>query len=119
MRILYVEDDDINAIVLTRLLKNYDIGRVKTPDEALDTVAATQFQLILMDINLGRGYMDGTELMGVIKERFPAYQKVPFFAVTAFAMPEDRQRFLDAGFDDYFAKPVRPKPLIEAIEKLR
>ena len=118
MRILYVEDDEINAIVVKRLLRDYDVSRVKTPGEALDLVAKEQFSLILMDINLGRGHMDGTELMKEIKSRFVAYQQVPFFAVTAYALPEDRQRFLDEGFDDYFPKPVKREPLCEAIERL-
>ena len=53
--------------------------------------------------------------MNEIKKRWPEYNKVPFIAQTAYAMAGDRERLLDAGFDNYIAKPVNKKELINMI----
>jgi CheY-like chemotaxis protein len=60
--------------------------------------------------------MTGVEAMRILKEN-PRYINAVFAAITAYAMPEDRDRFLLDGFDEYFSKPVDYENLIAFIEK--
>lgn len=116
--ILYVEDDDINALVLTKMLEeHYHIQVVQDGEQCLEIIQKNSFSLILMDINLGTGKMDGVETMKKIKEQ-EAFRNMPVFAVTSYAMPGDRERFLNEGFDKYFPKPIVKKDLLEAIEDI-
>ncbi|MBL7859224.1 MAG: response regulator [Cyclobacteriaceae bacterium] len=116
--ILYVEDDPINAFVMVKFLKNdFTITHVIDGETCLNYLTAERVDLILMDIHLGKGKMDGIETMKRIKEQ-PAFSSLPIMAVTSYALPEDRERFLNEGFDDYMAKPVDRKALIERIHHL-
>ncbi|GAB4404384.1 MAG: hypothetical protein OHK0039_04480 [Bacteroidia bacterium] len=111
-QILYVEDDEINAFVIRAMLKaHYEVTVASTPNAALEAVYNHAFQLILMDINLGEDQIDGVELMQRIRQ-LPAYAETPIFAVTAYAMPGDAAYFQQAGFDRYYAKPVRKAELL-------
>ena len=61
--------------------------------------------------------MDGYQAIKIIKE-IPSLSHIPIIAVTAQAMPQDRQKCLDAGAKDYISKPIDVDKLITAIEKL-
>jgi len=116
-RILYVEDDAINAFVAIKFLSaDFDIVHVSEGEECLERILIESFALVLMDINLGRGKMDGIETMKRIKS-LPAYTATPVFAVTSYALPEDRERFLQEGFDDYLAKPIERNTMIARIRQ--
>jgi CheY-like chemotaxis protein len=116
--VLYVEDDPINAFIVERLLgKYFTIKIARNGEEALQLVQQKHFDLILMDINLGSEQMDGTETMRMIKA-LDAYKNTKVFAVTSYAMPEDRVQFLRNGFDDYFSKPIDQLQLKSAIEQV-
>lgn len=116
-KVLYVEDDSINAFVIIKLLaSDFDVSHVADGESCLSLVAEKQFDCILMDINLGKGKMDGVETMRHIKE-FSSYAQTPIFALTSYAMPEDEERFLKDGFDCYLPKPIERKVLIERIKK--
>lgn len=105
-KILYVEDDPINALVIKRLLAQYyDTQHVEDGEACLAILARENFDLVLMDINLGRGKMDGIETMKRIRAQ-EQFTKLPIIAITSYAMPEDRERFLREGFNGYVAKPV-------------
>ena len=69
-----------------------------------------------MDINLGESKVTGVEAMKILKAT-PKYNNSIFVAVTAYAMPEDRDRFLQDGFNEYFSKPVDYENLIAFIDK--
>lgn len=71
---------------------------------------------MLFDINLPAPW-DGLKLMQQIRREMPEYNQVPFIAQTAYAMTGDRERFLEAGFDDYIAKPVNRNELITIIKR--
>ncbi len=70
-----------------------------------------------MDINLGSNSLDGEEIMKVIKAN-PDNQNIKIMAVTSYAMPGDKQRFLDAGFDAYFSKPINKKEIIKEVKEI-
>ena len=112
-KILYVEDDSINALVMEKLLDQfYTVVHRPDGEEGLHAINNETFELVLMDINLGRGKMDGIETMKKMKEQF---QSVKVIAVTSYALPEDKARFMAEGFDDYIPKPVDRGVMLERI----
>lgn len=116
MNILYVEDNKINAMVMDKMLsgKFSNVIIVENGPTALKKVKETVLDLILVDINLGVDQMDGCELLQHFK-KLEILNNIPIYAVTAYAMPGDKQRFIKLGFDNYFSKPVDFKKLVEAI----
>ncbi|MDP4663246.1 MAG: response regulator [Salibacteraceae bacterium] len=114
-RILYVEDDPINAYVLQKMLSNFTIDIAKNGEEGMNLSAENEYDLVLMDINLGDPEKDGVYYLKELRKT--RYQKKPIVAVTAYAMSGDRERFMDAGFDEYFSKPIEKLRLLLFIEK--
>jgi CheY-like chemotaxis protein len=85
----------------------------KNGKEAVDIVDLTNHvDVILMDIRLP--IMDGCEATRRIKKR---HSQIPIIAQTAYALEGDRERILDAGCDDYLAKPIRFEELLATIDK--
>ncbi len=120
MNILYVEDNKINAMVMDKMLSKNDSNVIiaENGSQALAVVKEKNLDLILVDINLGLNQMDGCELLQRFK-KLDLLQNIPVFAVTAYAMPGDKQRFLNLGFDNYFSKPVNFDKLLSVISKIR
>ena len=122
MHILIVEDNEINAKVLSLMLRELTfeatVSVASDAAEALEQTTENQFDLILMDINLGDGMMDGTEVMKQLKVQ-DSYCTVPMYAVTCYSLPGDKEKFLDEGFDRYFSKPVVKDQLLRTIEEDR
>ena len=69
-----------------------------------------------MDINLGQG-MDGTQAMHEIRQQL-GNENLPVIAVTGFAGKEDRDNFLQAGFNDFIAKPFERQEVLRVLENL-
>lgn len=114
-RVLAVEDNSETQLLLEHLLKkSYEVVVVASVDEALDTVADAYFDALLLDINLSEE-RTGTDLLHLLRERNDM-DDVPAIALTAYAMPGDREDFLEAGFDQYVSKPFTRADLTEAIE---
>jgi len=116
-KILYVEDDPINALVMQKLLKS-EFNVVHSPDgeTCLVMLDKEKFDLILMDINLGKGKMNGVETMHHIKSN-PKTAGLKVITVTSYALPEDKDRFLREGFDAYIPKPVDRQILLKTIHQ--
>ena len=116
-KILLVEDNDMNRDMLSRrLLRNgYEVVLAVDGLEGVRMAETESPDLILMDMSLPS--MDGWEATRRIKaaERL---QAIPVIALTAHAMPADRDRAIDAGCDDYDTKPVEFPRLLEKIEGL-
>lgn len=114
-RILAVEDNSETQLLLKHLLKgSYDVNVVPGVEGALDAVDEQTFDVLLLDINLSEE-KTGTELLHLIRER-EEMDEVPAVALTAYAMPGDREDFLEKGFDEYVSKPFTRADLTEAIE---
>ncbi|TYT74007.1 PAS domain S-box protein [Desulfobotulus mexicanus] len=134
-RVLIAEDNDTNLEVAKGLLKKFGIraDSVTNGLEALQSLENQTYDLILMDVMMPE--MDGLaatekirkqELQGWLPDNvipgtdlpfsFPR-KKTPIVAMTAGAMPKDRERCLEAGMDDYIAKPVHPDELSRVLAK--
>ncbi|REC50197.1 response regulator [Chryseobacterium pennipullorum] len=117
-KILIVDDDPRNifALKLTLKARGYTIESCTAAQEALDILKSDpQFSVVLMDMMMPG--MDGYEAVKIIKKTAETAH-IPVVAVTAQAMPEDRQKCIEAGADDYVSKPIDVDLLITAIEKL-
>ena len=115
--LLLVENDQPSRDVVKIFLRNVcDIEFAINANEALEKINTTQFDIILMDINLGRG-MNGLELTRQIKNE-KRYEKTPIIALTAYAMAGDKENFLAAGCTHYISKPFDKVSLIELINSI-
>lgn len=114
-KILLVEDNEMNRDMLARRLerKGFQVACAADGREGIGLAAGGGFDLILMDMSLP--VLDGWEATRRLKAD-PATRSVPVIALTAHAMPGDREKALEAGCDDYDIKPVDFPRLLGKIE---
>ena len=104
-KILFVEDEpDIRDLVRLALEDGHEVFAAETAEEGLHRAAADPPDVILMDISLG-GALDGLEATRRLRAD-PAFDSTPIIALTAHAMPGDRERVLAAGCDEHWTKPI-------------
>ena len=118
LHILLAEDNLINQKVAIRLLQKHGhtVELATTGREAVAAAAERTFDLILMDVQMPE--MSGFEATAIIREREKTTgSHVPIVAMTAHAMAGDRERCIQAGMDDYIAKPVDAKNLYAVLSK--
>lgn len=116
--VLIVEDNPINALVLGKIIEDFcHVIKAENDIQTFTAVEKYPFSLILMDINLGGNSLDGEAIMKMLRKD-AGKMGLPIFAVTSYALPEDRKRFLDSGFDGYFAKPIAREEIIPAIQNV-
>lgn len=115
-RILVVEDNPDTQVLLHYLLRpSYDLEIASRVEEALRRATAEQVDLFLLDINLGES-RTGIDLLQRLRQ-MNAYSDTPALAITAYALPGDQERFFQAGFNGYVAKPFTRASLLGAIEE--
>lgn len=103
-RIALVEDNADNRLLICVLLEElYEIDTYESGLEALQGLTSSRPDLVLMDISLPG--MDGVEVLSQIRAN-EALRGLPVLALTAHSMLGDRERFSNAGFDDYITKPI-------------
>jgi CheY-like chemotaxis protein len=105
-RILLVEDEEYNIVLMTDLLEKmlgHEVMVAVDGTEAIQMAHEHQPDLILMDLNLPK--LDGWETTRSLKAS-EACRHIPVLAVTAHTMVGDREHALEAGCDDFFPKPV-------------
>ena len=114
-RILLVEDNPVNQLVAKGMLSKLgcDVVVAGHGGEALSRLEQSTFDLVLMDCNMP--VMDGYEASRQIRQR-ARWSKLPIVALTANAMPEERERCRSAGMNDYLAKPFRREELAALID---
>ena len=119
IRVLVVDDHTIvrdGICALLALAPDIEVvGEAENGRGALDKVRQLAPDVVLMDMAMP--VMDGLEATKIIKAD-PATQHIPIFALTAFAMGGDRERFIQAGCDDYLSKPYNIKELLEKVKKI-
>jgi two-component system cell cycle response regulator DivK len=113
--VLIAEDDDSNSFFLQKILKSESVSILLAinGEEAVEQCRKhPEISLVLMDIKMP--VMDGLEATRQIK----SFRKdLPVIAITAFAMTGDKKRALEAGCDDYMAKPVGKDDLLAKFRK--
>ncbi len=116
-RILVAEDEYINKILIRTLLQQagYHVTVVQNGREAVDAWRGGVFDCILMDIQMP--FMDGYEAVARIRAQEGAGEHIPVIAMTAHAMSGDRQRCLQAGMDDYLAKPIDGRAVLALLRR--
>jgi PAS domain S-box-containing protein len=121
LRILLVEDNEVNSTLVTRLLgkQGHEVVVTRNGKEAVTAVERASrgvFDLILMDVQMPD--MDGFETTAAIRAReVLTGGHVPIVALTAYAMKGDRERCLAAGMDGYLPKPVQVQELLDVVRK--
>lgn len=117
MRILLVEDNEMNRDMLSRRLarQGYDVTVAVNGEEGVAFATSAQPDLILMDLSLP--IIDGWEATRRIKAD-PATARIPVIALTAHAMVEEREKAMAAGCDDFDIKPIDFPRLMEKIKAL-
>lgn len=118
-RIMVVEDERVNAMVISGMLSNLgcSVTLAQNGREAIQLLEKEQFDCILMDIQMPE--MDGVETVAQIRQlQNQRFGSVPIIAVTAHAMKGDRERFLQAGMDEYLTKPVDMRVLSQTLRRL-
>lgn len=117
-KVLIVEDNDINQIIVKQHLSNHTTLSAKSGLEALEALNKIKvtFDVILMDCQMPE--MDGFEATKRIRsgEAGAKYVDIPIIALTANAMKGDKERCVSAGMDDYLSKPFDAEDLIEKVE---
>ncbi|MDR3689887.1 MAG: response regulator [Fimbriimonas sp.] len=118
LNVLLAEDNEINQMVARMMLDRFDcrVTVVETGKKALEVLDESDFDVILMDVHMPE--MDGYEATAEIRRREAFGRKrIPIVAMTAKAMPGDREVGLLAGMDDYVVKPVRPDELYAVLKR--
>jgi PAS domain S-box-containing protein len=120
LRILVAEDNQVNRKLVTRLLqkRGHRISAVDNGRSALEVATSAtgrKFDVVLMDVQMPE--MNGLEATEAIRQREQSSGRhIPIIALTAHAMPADRERCLAAGMDGYLAKPIDVEELIATVE---
>ncbi len=117
INVLLVEDNSLNVEVVQRFLsKICKVSYSKNGLEAIKMAEENNYDLLMIDINLGHG-MNGVEVLAELK-KFGKYARVPVIALTGYASDSDKRDFLSQGFTHYLAKPFEKKELINVITKI-
>ena len=116
-KILYVEDNEDNVYMLTRRLERsgFEVVVAADGEQGVEIARAERPDLILMDLSLP--VLDGWEATRRLKASKET-QTIPVIALSAHAMPGDRENALEAGCDDYDSKPVKLPGLLAKIRAL-
>ena len=116
--LLYIEDNSVNVLLVEELVKTISGLRIVSEGTGAGGVAralAMRPEVILIDLQLPD--FDGFEVLRQLRAR-PETAATPCIALSANAMAEDVSRGLAAGFDDYWTKPIKFKPFLDALERL-
>ena len=117
-RALVVDDNGDIADMLAAVLRHagYNVSTADSGPAALAEAFASHFDIVISDIGLPG--MNGYELARALRA-MPGYASVPLVAVTGYAMYDDRDRALEAGFSDHISKPIDPVTLTRAVYGMR
>lgn len=114
--VLLVEDNEDNRIIYTTMLRHvgYDVLEAQDGVQAIALARSERPDLILMDISIPE--IDGWEATRILR-RDPATSAIPIVALTAHALPDDREKALQMGFTAYLAKPIEPRTVVAEVQR--
>lgn len=115
--VLLVEDNEDNRAIYSAILRHagYELVEATTGEKALEEARRRPPDLMLLDISLPS--MDGWEVASQLKAD-PSTRGVLIVALTANALPEDHRKAHEVGCDEFLAKPVRPRQVLETVQEL-
>ena len=115
--VLIVEDNSLNLELMRDILEvhGFEILAAQTGRQGLELACERAPDLVLLDVQLSD--LDGLEILRRLRSDHQTMH-IPIVAVTAFAMPDDRSRFLEAGCDQYVPKPIDVKAWPDQLRKL-
>jgi len=115
IRILLVEDTPVNMYVLQRVFKKEGFEVLEATDgiEAISKAEKERPDVVLMDMRLPG--MSGYEAVAILRRKIPS---LPIIAVTADALPGDREWCLNLGCVDYFSKPIQYRKVVDAVYRI-
>lgn len=119
LRVLVAEDNPLNQELVEHLLRRrgHDVVVVGDGLEALNAIDRHDFDLSLLDVHMPE--FDGFQVIEAVRQREQSTgEHLPVIAMTALAMKGDRERCLEAGMDDYLAKPIRASALFAVIDRV-
>ncbi len=119
LKVLLAEDNLVNQRLAVGLLGKHGhlVDVANNGQECVRQYQAGQYDVILMDVQMPE--MDGLEATRVIRQlELERGTRTPIIAMTAHAMPGDRERCIEAGMDDYLAKPIRVRALMQALGRI-
>ena len=113
--ILYIEDNAHNRRIVRKLLSMFGYSVIEAEDglQGYQMIQDLKPPLVLLDISLPT--MDGIQIVGLVKAN-EELRHIPVIALTASAMRGDRERFLEAGCNDYLSKPVNAQELHQMVD---
>ena len=118
-RALLAEDNRVNQKVALAILSRVGLAAdvASNGAEAIEALKRARYDLVLMDVSMP--VMDGLESTAALRARASGVQDpaVPIVAMTAHAMPEDRERCLRVGMNGYVSKPISPESLIPILDR--
>lgn len=114
--VLLVEDNEDNRIIYTTVLRHvgYDVIEAVDGVQAIALARSARPDLILMDISIP--LIDGWEATRILRQD-PATRAIPIIALTAHAMPDDREKAKQMGFTSYLAKPVENRTVVAEVRR--
>ncbi len=118
--VLLVEDNKLNQRVITRILEKMGC-RIDLAENGLEAIQRIQheeysrYAMIFMDIQMP--VLDGLKATAMIRAQEREGHRTPIVAITAHAMKGDREKFIEAGMDDYLSKPVRREDLVTVLKR--
>lgn len=116
-RTLVVEDDEISKKFITACIQDFcDIDLANDGHHAIKLASENNYDLVLMDINLGRS-IDGLDTTKEIR-KMQNYKETPIVAVTAYAREEDKQEFLKGGCSHYLSKPYTRNDIRQLLDRI-
>src|SRR5690606_30500981 len=115
--VLVVEDNVVNQKVAMRMLTSlgYDVDIAVNGKEGIDAVVAGNYHVVLMDCEMPE--MNGYDATRALRQLTSDKRDIPVIAMTAHALPGERNRCFEAGMDDYVSKPVRREALADALQR--
>jgi CheY-like chemotaxis protein/HPt (histidine-containing phosphotransfer) domain-containing protein len=113
-KVLIVDDNSLNRKVFENIIGQlYDFGTALDGSEALEKIKTGEYDVVLMDIQMP--ILDGINTLNIIKNE--KISNIPVIAVSAYANESDREYFYSTGFDDFIAKPIKPRILLETLDR--
>lgn len=116
-KILVIEDNEANRILMRQILKYHGYEVLEAADGAAGLAMAGEHMPDLILLDLQMPVMGG---FAVIRElrKTPELSTMKVIAVTSFAMKGDREKALEAGFDEYVTKPIDTRKFVELVKKI-